>query len=782
VCLLLIMPHLSHSPDLATRHWDEMAQRIADFLSAWEERVAPALAAHLPPEPGAMRQLTLIELIKADLEQRLRRGLVRRIEDYVAEFPELLSGSEPPVDLIYEEFHIRRSAGQEVHVSEYFERFPGCRAGLLKLLGDGLAVSSAMFAAFQTDRHTSSGRLANAVADKQPTRWLGQFAVGDQVDDFDLLSELGRGAFGQVFLARQRSMHRLVALKVSAERSDEPQMLATLDHPHIVRVYDQKGLAGQRLRLLYMQYVPGGTLADVISHVRKTPPSARSGALLLAAVDAAMLKAGQVVDEDASWRRRVAAATWVQTVCRTGMQLARALDHAHRQGVLHRDVKPANVLLSADGSPKLADFNISFGSHVAGATPAAYFGGSLAYMSPEQLEACDPRHPRKADELDGRSDIFSLAVLLWELLYGFRPFADGQLESGWDDTLQRMATRRREGQIEIPPDVLDADPAAKRLQHVLRKALSYDRDLRQPSGAVLARELMLCLHGASWEIFHNFGGGLWKLAGRRPLATLVAVNLIPHVFAGAYNYFFNQATIMGDNSGTPDVVKAYFDTVAIIVNGIAFPLGVILGVACAWQLMTTLLRTRRGEKCPPEQLTWARRRALSIGWIIAAIGVGEWLVAGIVFPMLLHLLAGSFSPRGYLHFFLSLAACGLIAAAFPYLGTTRLALRVIYPGLLANSTPDDPAEQRELHAIPQQAGWYLFLAAIVPLVAVGLVIVTVDEGRFWSALLIVAGVAALVAAYFTYRGITSDVEALTIAARPVETLGEFGTSSESFEG
>jgi serine/threonine protein kinase len=774
------MSALNPPADLATRHWDELAQRITDFLSAWDEHIAPPLAAHLPAEPTAMRRLTLIELIKADLEQRLRRGLPRRIEDYVAEFPELLSGGEPPVDLIYEELHIRRAAGHEVHSQEYFERFPGCREGLLKLLGDGLAVSSAMFAAFQTDRHTSSGRLADAVADKKPSRWLGQFAVGDQVDDFELLSELGHGAFGQVFLARQRSMQRLVALKISAERSDEPQTLAQLDHPHIVRVYDQKGLEGQRLRLLYMQYVPGGTLADVIGHARQTPPSGRSGTQLLGGVDAAMQRAGQVVDEDAVWRRNVAAATWPQTVSRIGMQLAVALDHAHRHGVLHRDVKPANVLLSADGSPKLADFNISFGSHVAGATPAAYFGGSLAYMSPEQLEACDPKHPRKADELDGRSDLFSLAVVLWELLFGFRPFADGQLETGWDDTLQKMAARRRDGRIEDPPDALDADPVARRIQQVLRKALSYDRSQRQPSGAVLARELMLCLHGASWEMFQNFGGGLWRLAGVRPLLTLVAVNLIPHVFAGAYNYFFNQATII-KAADTPEAVKESFDTVAVIVNGIAFPLGVILGVSFAWQLMTTLLRATRGEKVPAEQLTWARRRALSIGWIIAAIGVGEWLVAGIVFPMLLHLLAGNFSPRGYLHFFLSLAACGLIAAAFPYLGTTRLALRVLYPGLLVNSTPD-ARELKQLHGIPQQAGWYLFLAAVVPLIAVGLVIVTVDEGRFWSALLIAAGVAALVAAYFTYRGITSDVEALTIATRPVETLSTFGTTSESFEG
>lgn len=772
------MSAIDLSPDVATHHWDELTQRIDRFLSAWESGVPPALADHLPAEPVPLRRLTLVELIKVDLEQRCRRGVTRCIEDYAAEFPELLSAGQPPVDLVYEELHVRRSAGQEVHAREYFERFPGCREGLLKLLGDGLAASSALFAGYMTDRHTSSGRLADAVADKKPVRWIGQFVVGDNVEDFELLSELGRGAFGQVFLARQRSMQRLVALKISAERSDEPQTLATLDHPHIVRVYDQKRLEGKRLRLLYMQYVPGGTLAEVIGCVRQIPPSSRSGAQLLTSVDAAMHRAGQVVDEDASWRQRVAAATWPETVCRLGIQLSQALEHAHRKGVLHRDVKPANVLLAAEGSPKLADFNISFGAHVEGATPAAYFGGSLAYMSPEQLEACDPNHTRKADELDGRSDLYSLAVVLWELLYGFRPFADGQLESGWNDTLQSMAARRRAERIEPPPDAIDDDPVARRIGQVLRKALSYDPAQRQSSGAVLARELNLCLHGASWELFQDFGGSWWRLASSHPLLSLVVVNLVPHAFAGLYNYSFNNATLIALEA-TPQTVKDWFQPVSILVNGIAFPLGVTLGVACAWRVMRTLLGVTRGEKCPADDLTWARKRALALGWIIAAIGVGEWLIAGIFFPLLLNAMSGGgLTMRDFMHFFLSLAACGLIAAAFPYLGTTRLAVRVYYPALLGNHVAD-PSEARQLHAIPQQAGWFLLLAAVVPLVAVGLVIVTVPEGRFWSAVLIAAGLIGLVAAYFTYQRIGTDVSALSFATRPVESLG---TASESFEG
>ncbi len=759
-----------HVPlDASTHHWDELARRIEAFLSAWEAG-PPPLAEHLPAEPPELKRLTLVELIKVDLEQRQNRKLARRIDDYMAEFPELLEGGEPPVDLIYEELHVRRSSGDEIRFEEYYERFPGCKAALGKLLGDRLAASSALFAGWDTKRPPGA-------ADKAAARAIGQFAAGQEVEDFELLVELGRGAFAQVFLARQRSMQRLVALKVSAERGEEPQMLATLDHPHIVRVYDQKQLRDQRLRLLYMQYVPGGTLGDVVAAARQIPPSARSGAQLLAAVDAAMQKAGQIVDDHAVWRKRVATATWAETVCRLGIQLARAIDHAHHQGILHRDIKPANVLLAADGSPKLADFNISFGSHVAGATPAAYFGGSLAYMSPEQLEACDPKHPRKAEDLDGRSDIFSLAVLLWELLYGLRPFADNKLEERWNDTLRSMAHRRREAEIAPPPDAIEDDPLARRIEQVLRKALSPLPEERHQSGLALARELSLCLDEGSWELFHEFRGFWRRLARARPMLMLVALNLGPHAVAGLYNYKFNEATVIA--SAVPEV-QTRFDLVAWIVNGIAFPLGVLAGLWFAWPVLTGVMRARFGKRPPADDLAAARKRGLSLGAIIAAVGVSEWLIAGIIFPLLLHAASGwNLSGHDFGHFFLSLAVCGLIAAAFPYLGTTWLVTGVFYPLLLGGGAPDG-SEPKQLAAIPAQAARYLFLAAIVPLLGVGLVLLTdVDDARrLWSGILIAASVAALVAAYFTYQRICRDVSALLLATRPVETMG---TTSESFE-
>ena len=90
---------------------------------------------------------------------------------------------------------------------------------------------------------------------------------------------------------------------------------------------------------------------------------------------------------------------------------------------------------------------------------AAYFGGSLAYMSPEQIEACNPAHERQPKDLDGRSDLFALAVVLWELLFGERPFNDDDMEAGWTAMLTAMAKRRRAEQPKAVAGAKEADLA-----------------------------------------------------------------------------------------------------------------------------------------------------------------------------------------------------------------------------------------------------------------------------------------------------------------------------------
>src|SRR5262249_19477976 len=152
-------------------------------------------------------------------------------------------------------------------------------------------------------------------------------------------------------------------------------------------------------------------------------------------------------------------------------------------------VKPANVLLTAEGAPLLADFNVGYSSKLAGVSPTTFFGGSLAYMPPEQIEAFDPGHPRRAEEVDGRADLYALGVTLWELLVGERPFAAGAPPGL--RVLDELAARRRAGlsgdsSTRLPPGT------PRGLFGVLRTCLAPKPEDRYATADELARQLELC--------------------------------------------------------------------------------------------------------------------------------------------------------------------------------------------------------------------------------------------------------------------------------------------------
>ncbi|WP_330255935.1 serine/threonine protein kinase [Nocardia sp. NBC_00565] len=723
----------------ATATQTALTTLVAQFAERWHSSSEPPnLSIHLPVEP-ALRRTVLIELIKVDMHERWQRSDdALRLADYRKQFPELGTAPLPP-DLIYEEISAR-SCRNDVDLTEYQHDYPTQMARI-------------------TESFDLSGPRTTLLADPTALDAIDTIAPGVTVDDFDLLLPLGRGAFARVFLARQRSMGRLVAVKISHDRGTEPQTLAQLDHDYIVRVFDQRQITEQHLKLMYMQYVPGGTLLGVLRLLHRTPPAERSGKLLLAAIDAATRSGGVVEPQPSAARAALERLTWPETVAWLGSRLATALDYANRHGVLHRDVKPANVLLTADGQPKLADFNISFSQHLPGANPVAYFGGSLSYMSPEQLEACHPSLATTAADLDTRSDLYALAVVLWELLTGRRPFNDGPGAGESEQSLQAMIDRRHRPvdahlQAELPPEC----PAV--LRDALLTCLASDPADRYSSGAELALRLELSQDRAARDLVVPPAHSLRARLRMRPIPVVIPAGMFGQVVAGLYLSAHNVRLIqlqLGSEAAGRLTHLGY------VVIAISFPVATAGLLYWCRNVFLVPDGLRRGKRFDEATLARARADTLACGDRIAAVAFIGWILAIGIF--LVKLLTLGPLPAGLLA---NLIASSLIAAAaavvYTYFPATFFVLRWYYPGLVAagHTYRDDSTR---LHRLILRSRLYLGVAASVPLIGVpvGLMFLTPHQQHTVIGSIValcVGGFLAFAVALATFYALQRDLEAL----------------------
>jgi hypothetical protein len=447
-----------------------------------------------------------------------------------------------------------------------------------------------------------------------------------------------------------------------------------------------------------------------------------------------------------------------------GARLAEGLDYAHSRGVLHRDIKPANVLLSAEGAPKLADFNISYSDTVAGSTPAAYFGGSLAYMSPEQLEAAHPARARQADELDGRSDVYALGVVLWELLTGQRPFDDAPGGMGWSATVEYMLQTRLRG---VDLGRLEASGVAcpPTLRRILSKCLSPDRDARWPDGGELARQLDLCLDQRARGLLDPPAHSLqFRL---RPWAVWIVLlaNLLPNAFAAVFNFLYVRQSIV---LRLPPQAQVQFERLAAVVNGIAFPMGIAAIIWLASRVTHGLKRRETSLSAAHAAAAARRRECLRLGERCAMICVALWTIAGLSYPTMMYLQEHAIGHADAVHWAASLVVSGLIAAAYPFFGVTSFAVRSLYPAFLQHQAPTT-ADEEALVRLKNRLGVYLVIAGSVPLLAIGgLTMAATDAAGAVAAIigsLCVGGILGLAAVYSFFRNLQIDLDALLRVVR-----------------
>ncbi|MFM7115098.1 MAG: protein kinase domain-containing protein [Planctomycetota bacterium] len=392
-------------------------EAILQFELNWREEAS--FAALIASEPVYQTPELFGELACIDLEFRWQAGEQPELGSYLALAAEFGLNSAQLKSLAFEDYRLRSRYGFTRPREAYAEEF--------KLDVSDWPTWSSPDPEVSIVRKPKNSPNSTTVVRKSGRKTPNLPEPGTNFHGYDLLGILGRGAFGCVYLARQAGLaNRFVVLKVSPLSDHEPQLLAALQHTHIVPIYSCD--RDEQWQSICMPFLGLVTLAELRPEGARLAESGQAMLSTVAARKADTVAAStrsigtlpaeinELLQPDRHSRLpAIRGMDCQRSLLWMFARVAEALDFAHSRGVVHGDIKPANILVSDDGNPLLLDFHLASGGETS--SGPKYIGGTLPYMSPQQLRSLEDNQP-----IDTSSDLFSLGVVMYELLGGRLPY------------------------------------------------------------------------------------------------------------------------------------------------------------------------------------------------------------------------------------------------------------------------------------------------------------------------------------------------------------------------